>query len=229
MFPVALSLVFTVVFVVVGLRSLVRFAHATAEGMGGERAVELCHLLMSLAMVAMTWGWTGGPDSISGIAQIVAFGLFAVLFAVDLLRSSAGRGVAESGYHLLTAAAMVWMVAAMPLLMGMSADVGGAAAGGQHHGGSSGDVVVTTDAGAMTAAAPLWAVVVSWAFVLLLVFAAVYWVPRTIRTPDREAVLVGAGGPAAGPGPAVHECSRLDAGCHVLMALGMAAMLVAMS
>jgi hypothetical protein len=46
---------FTIVFAVTGLYSLVRFATLVAGTAGeGDRVAELAHLLMSIAMIAMT-------------------------------------------------------------------------------------------------------------------------------------------------------------------------------
>ena len=79
-----------------------------------DRAAEAAHLLMSLAMIATTWGWTGGPGSTSGMVQVGLFGLFALWFV-----AGAVGGSIPDGLHTTNAAAMVWMVVAMPELMGM--------------------------------------------------------------------------------------------------------------
>jgi uncharacterized protein DUF5134 len=105
----ALVLAFMVVFTVTGLRALVRlFARAA-----GDRTAEASHLLMSIAMVGMAWGWPAGADTAGGAVQLVVFGVLAVVFVVRLLEP-AERQPAGSAYHLLVVGAMVWMLLAVP-------------------------------------------------------------------------------------------------------------------
>jgi hypothetical protein len=105
-----LVLAFTAVFTITGLLSLVRLF---ARGSSGDRTAELSHLLMSIAMVGMTWGWPAGPDTAGGAAQLAVFGLLAVVFLVRVL-DPAEHPPAGSGYQLLSLGAMVWMLLAMP-------------------------------------------------------------------------------------------------------------------
>jgi hypothetical protein len=107
MFP---TLAFTAIFTVTGLRSLVRLV---ARPAGGDRTAELSHLLMSVAMVGMAWGWPAGTDTAGGLAQLVVFGVLAVVFVARLLDPAEQRP-AGSAYQLLMLAAMVWMLLAMP-------------------------------------------------------------------------------------------------------------------
>jgi hypothetical protein len=253
---VLLTVLFTAAFTVTGLYSLVRFAALTAGVTDhGDRVAELSHLLMSLAMIAMTWAWSGGPDSASGILQIVVFGLFGLYFLARAIRPNGGHhGRSESAHHLVMAAVMVWMVAAMAVLRGGSGMSGDAHAG---HGlmtgmdGMNGMTGMGGTGGAdgMTmsvSATPSWATVVSIVLVALLAAAAGLWTTRAVL-PSR------ATGPAPGSAPAdaapeapvaarprgvavVAAPSgvariigpRLDAGCHLLMSLGMAGILLAM-
>lgn len=47
-----------------GLYSLLRFAaRLSAAQAGNDRVAALAHLLMSVAMIAMTWAFSGGPDN----------------------------------------------------------------------------------------------------------------------------------------------------------------------
>ncbi|GAA5115308.1 hypothetical protein GCM10023320_13970 [Pseudonocardia adelaidensis] len=125
----ALLVVLTAVFAGTGLYSLVRLsALASGAATGGDRVAELSHLLMSVAMLGMTWGRTGGPDTPGGVVQLVVFGLLSAWFLVHVLRPYGHRRVGAA-YHAVVQVAMVWMVAAMPALMGM----GGAAAGSAVH------------------------------------------------------------------------------------------------
>ncbi|GAA0948379.1 DUF5134 domain-containing protein [Pseudonocardia zijingensis] len=175
------GLVFTVVFAATGMYSLVLLARGPA---GTDRVAEVAHLLMSIAMIAMSWGWTGGPDTLSGLAQIAVFGLFGAWFLAHQL-STGGPVLSGPTYHVVVLGAMVWMVAATP---------GGGHTHHAHHA-----------AAAAAGTGPLTRLV-TVAAAALLAAAAVWWVARAVRTRR-----------------------RLEASCHVLMSLGMAAMLIAMA
>jgi hypothetical protein len=233
----ALSLVFTVVFVVTGAYSLVRLALLTAgAGPGGDRLAELSHLLMSLAMVGMATGWTGGPTSAGGVLQLVLFGLLTVWFLGRLALPAPGHARVGDAYHLVMLAAMVWMVAAMPQLMGTTGSTtaaGGGAHAHHHHGGGSAEALTPH---AVAAATPPWVLAVNGAFVVLLAAAAVMWSHRAMRprtgvdgcavpVPDAGAVLATRAVPT---GFARLTGPRTDACCHLLMSIGMGAMLIAM-
>jgi uncharacterized protein DUF5134 len=106
----ALELAFTVAFTATGLRSLVRLLGPVPVG---GRLGEASHLLMSGAMVGMTWGLTGGPDSPGGTAQLVVFWLLALAFGVRVLDPGERPRIGDA-HHLLMLGAMVWMVAGTP-------------------------------------------------------------------------------------------------------------------
>jgi len=204
-----------------------------------DRAAELSHVLMSVAMIAMTWGWSGGPSSPSGVLQIVAFGLIGLYFLIGAVRGY--RAPVAGAYHLVMALAMVWMVASMPLLMG-AGDSSGEAMEGMPWMTSGG----SGSSGPVGAGAHPWVLAVSLVFVTLLVAALVFWTARATRgsaggdeiccVPDpgtREGgVANGRGSVAladAPPKPVRHLLApRADAVCHVLMSAGMAGMLAAM-
>lgn len=112
---------FTAVFAVTGLCSLARLRG------GGDRTAQLSHLLMSVAMLGMAWGWQAGPDTAGGTAQLVVFGVLAVVFVVRVL-DPAEPPSAGSAHHLLALAAMVWMVLSMPGSHGHDVHDGHAAA-----------------------------------------------------------------------------------------------------
>ncbi|HWD06095.1 MAG TPA: DUF5134 domain-containing protein [Amycolatopsis sp.] len=189
----ALSWLFTVVFAITGLYSLYRFAGLmSGTGRDGDRAAELAHLLMSLAMVGMTWAWTGSADTTGGIVQVVVFGLFALWFAGGLL---AGAHRVGGAYHLVMAVAMVWMVVAMPLLMGGMA--GGPGDGGRADmpGMQSANPMPTTGA---LASRPAWVSLVTVVLIVLLAVAALWWLSHLVlaRIPvcsDRRRSTNGAG------------------------------------
>jgi hypothetical protein len=248
LFSLTSALVFTLVFAVTGGYALVRFALITADGGGGDRLVELSHLLMSVAMVAMTWG--AGTGRLAKALQIAVFAGLGMWFLAraTLVTGGTGHGRLPDTDHAVTAAAMVWMVAAMPLIMGTSmAGMSDGASGGHagHGGGAAGDGgmpgVGEMDGAAATT--PTWVLAVSVAFVVLLVAGAVFWAVRAWRggaEPEPVAQLAGTG--AAGgiavavrtravggrTGLAALTGARRDALCHLLMSAGMAGMLLAM-
>lgn len=210
MFSPGLALVFTAIFLVTGGYALVRLVELLAtRDRGGSRIGELGHLLMSLGMLAMTWGVAGGAW------QVVVFGVLAVWFVRRLLLPPAGHERYVEAYHAVMAATMVWMVAAMPVLMA-SGDGGG----GHHHGGG---------------ATPFRVGAVTFVLVVVSLASAAFWLVRVVRpVPDggcSPAALPdgGSGSVAVAARPVVAVVgSRLDAGCHLLMSLGMAGMLLVM-
>ncbi|GLZ54553.1 DUF5134 domain-containing protein [Actinomycetospora sp. NBRC 106378] len=207
MFSPGATLVFTAIFLVTGGYALVRIAQLlVTRDRDGSRVGELAHLLMSLGMLAMTWGVTGG------VLEVVAFGVLTVWFVRRLLLP-AGHERHVEAYHAAMSATMVWMLAAMPALMASGDD-----AGSHHHGGS---------------AMPFPTGAVTFVLVVVSLAAAAFWLVRIVRPVPGEgcapAVLADAGSVAVAARPVVATVgSRLDAGCHLLMSLGMAGMLLAM-
>jgi hypothetical protein len=235
---IVVTVLLAIVFLVVGGYSLVRLALLVGEvGPGGDRLAELSHLLMSIAMIAMALGWSGGPSSGSGIIQLVLFGVLTVWFLGRAAARTAGHRPSSSVYHMVVCASMLWMVAAMPQLMGMP-EMGSMAGG--HAGHDAGATAAAAPGAAMGAPAPTWMVVTSWVFIVLLAAAGLMWVGRAVRPlpiePDAEPTDPGGraeGAVAVAVRPRstrlVHLVGpRADAWCHVLMSVGMAAMLLAM-
>ena len=241
----AVTVVFTVVFLMISCYSLLRLALlAAAVGPEGDQLAELSHLLMGLAMIAMTLGWTGGPGSASGIVQLLLFGLLTLWFLGRAVGRSAGHGGTSNVYHLVMTASMVWMVAAMPRLMGMP-ETGSADAMASMHGGHDGGSAAGAAHATAMAHAPTWMVAVNWGFVALLGAGAALWARRAARARPNDpgaAVPSELDDPVASSSrsatavatrpttssPLVRLASpRTDAVCHLLMSLGMAVMLVA--
>lgn len=220
-----LSMVFTVVYVVTGVYSLARLAQLMAEpDDDGDRLVELFHLAMSLAMIAMAWAWTGGPDTAGGMVQVVVFGAFTAWFLHSAVTRATTHGQLTNGYHVVMGAAMTWMVAAMPLMMGGSSggmDMSGHAGHAGHHAAAT---TSGTDAPATMAPAPGWVVAVTVVFVALLVAAAGWWADRAIHADDPGPQPTG----AVATRTATSLAIRIEPSCHLLMSLGMAGMLLAM-
>ncbi|HEX2301741.1 MAG TPA: DUF5134 domain-containing protein [Pseudonocardiaceae bacterium] len=244
----ALAVAFTALFGVTGVFHLRRWVVLSSAGTvaGQDRAVELGHLLMSLAMIGMVWVWGG---STARWLQTAVFGLLTVLFVARAAAVRSGGvggygGRAVWGYHALAMGAMAWMVAAMPLLgHGMAA--GGS---GHHHDGTA---TASASAAAPMGDAPVWAVSATVLLAGLLAVSTVVWAVVSSRThapasaPATLAAGVGAAG-SAGSDRAVPDQGagsnqagsdeviarpghdRAAGWCHALMGVGMAGMLLLM-
>lgn len=175
------SVILTALFAATGGYALWRWSGAVSAravrpetdalpGVSPDPVIDLNQVLMSAAMVIMIW-WPSGP--IGSWLQVAVFAVFAVIMALS--GRPAGPGVrhrAGSVAHVIMNLAMVWMLAAMPLLMPRSAG----AAGGHHHGAGGGPI------GPAVGQAPLWAVAVSWLATGVTVAVAVWWAVRAIRS-----------------------------------------------
>ncbi|SIT72274.1 DUF5134 domain-containing protein [Microbacterium sp. RU33B] len=124
--------------------------------------IDVNHLVMSAAMIVMIW--TSVIDAATW-AQVIVFAIFALALVPGLLAKTATRERVSLAAHVGLNAAMIWMLAAMPLLMaGM--EMGHDGSSGHHHGGGS---------EMMATATPAWADVVNLLFVALSAAAAVWW------------------------------------------------------
>lgn len=174
--PLALAL--SAVFVLTGAYALVRWSAAmTGPLPPGRRMAELAHLLMSVAMLVMTWTWAGT----AGVtAQIVLFTVFAGYFLVDAVHRyrTGSHGCAGGSAHALTAAAMVWMLAAMPLIMPVP--VSGSASGHGAHSGHAGGVGAGMETAVPTGPAG-WAVVLTIGASAALLATSAFWAARALR------------------------------------------------
>lgn len=207
------DLIFTVLFAATGLYCLIDLVRGLrARGRGGaldpDVVIDVTHVIMSAAMILMVW---------VNITEVVLWTL-AVLFAilavalVPAFRSAADRARRlDLAGHVTLDVAMIWMLAAMPLLMaGMGSGTGEmsgmdqmAGMADMSAGGEAGDGGMM-----MTTATPLWADLVNVAFVVLSAAAALWWLARAVRTSGHH---------------------RGHFVCHTGMAAGMAAMLVVMN
>lgn len=232
-----LAWLLTVAFVLTGGYALVRCSATVAGPLPTERrTAELAHLVMSVSMVVMIWSWFSTAGL---VVQVVLFALFTAYFTTRAVRGWRGAAHACAGgaAHAMMAAAMVWMLVAMPLVMAMpvsaSGGEGGHAGHAGHGGASSGDAMA---AGGRAG----WAVAVTLAVCVALLVACGYWALRAVRRapvaapdPARTPALVGAGDaeptPATAPRPVPAALGdRSDGACHTVMSLGMVAMLVGM-
>ncbi|OIU86408.1 DUF5134 domain-containing protein [Microbacterium sp. AR7-10] len=165
---------------------------ARTEGLADEELIDINHAVMSAAMILMTWVTV--LDAVTW-AQIALFAIFALALVPALTRAHGFPHRVDLVGHIVLNAAMIWMLAAMPLLMAgidMGGDGGSAHAG--HHGGSD-------EMGLM--ATPVWADVVNAAFIVTCAMGALWWLYRAVAIRGH----------------------RMHVLCHVLMAAGMGLML----
>lgn len=218
-----LSVASTVVFLVTGTYSLLRLLWPPSGAARPDRLAASLDLLMSAAMIAMMWAWTGGPTSTSGMLQIALFGALTLWFLGRVVNREPGH-VLTNAWHVLAAATMTWMAVAMPPMTGM--DMSGMDMPGMDMSGMDvsepGQAVVSTpglDA-------------VGYALLVLLTGATLWWVWRAASgVAPTDADPAPAGGTAALA--ARRRLGRLgdarvEAGCHVLMSVGMAAAVLTM-
>lgn len=132
--------------------------------------VDANHALMSVSMIAMIWLPFG---QIGSWVQAGAFALLgAGLAALSVRATPAVHGV-DGLSHVLLNAAMVWMLLAMPLLMG----TGPSASGGghhQHHGGG-------TEAAHQVSATPGWVSATNTVAIAISAAVALWWAVRAVR------------------------------------------------
>jgi hypothetical protein len=172
----------TVLFALSGGYSLLRWAslRAGVAGHHGDQVAELSHVLMSLGMIAMVWAYGGGTgDAVQLIAYLALSGYF--LTRLVRGRATGHPGCPAPGFHLLMSGSMVWMVAAMPLLMAGS--VAGPSGGMQMDGMTMGGADTGLDARPVTAT-PGWAIALTWVFIAGLVLGAGFWLRRALPAPS---------------------------------------------
>ena len=216
-----LALVLSVVYLLTGLYALLRWAAAmTGPLPPALRTAELSHVLMSVAMLAMTWTMTG---PLGTAVQIVAFTVFAAWFLADALRRrrTGAHGCSGGTAHALMAAAMVWMLAGMSWIMPATSS---AAGGSSAHAGHAGHTSEMADMPGMggaattgtTVTAPAaWAVGITVLACVALVAVAAYWLARAVRegaaAPGRGPAAPIPAGPAAAAGPGTGAVATLPA------------------
>jgi hypothetical protein len=148
-------------------------SRASDGGLSDSGLIDVNHGLMSIAMIAMIW------VSVIDVVTWAQMAVFAVL-ALSLLpvfgraRDTAVR--IDLAGNVLLDAAMIWMLAAMPLLMAGAMDAGGGSAHAGHH--AVGDEMLT--------ATPVWADVVNVVFVVISAAAALWWVYRLVAAREHR-------------------------------------------
>lgn len=177
-FPV--NVVLTVAFGLTGLYcvfhlfSTRRLSSATSSrSLTDTQVIDVNHVIMSAAMILMTWVMIG--DALLWM-QVVLFAVLALSLVPNWARTHALVDRIDIAGHALLDLAMIWMLAAMPLLMaGM--DHGGGTGHGDHGAQDTGTSVATT---------PVWADVVNAGFVVVCVVAGAWWIGRATMCSRRR-------------------------------------------
>lgn len=184
-----------------------RDAASGSQPLTDAQVVDVNHVIMSAAMTVMTWVMIG---DVLLWAQVVLFVVLAVSLLLNWQRATRAVDRVDVAGHVLMDAAMIWMLAAMPLLMaGMdhAHETGhGSGHGSGHsdhgsHAGHGGHAMETSTA------TPAWADVVNVGFVVVCGVATMWWLFQVV-------------------GVSRH---RWHSACHALMAAAMGVMLVAMN
>lgn len=197
------NLVLTVAFVYTGL---VCVGYLVAAAVPGRRTrhttahdtvVHLDHAVMSAGMILMAWI----PVTVLPWLQIAVFTGFGLVLLAMSIRAREARIRIDLAGHVVLNAAMVWMVAAMPLLMA-DMSMGGMGTGEMPMGDMPMD-----GTGMAAMITPPWVDAVNLVFVVLSAGVALWQVYRFVTVRHH----------------------RLHASCHAVMGAGMAAMLVLMN
>lgn len=207
------SLLLTAAFTFTGLVCVVHLvrhrhrAESSVAGPGGlaprmDSIVHANHLVMSIGMIFMTWVNIG---TIALWIQSFFFAALAVVMVIGSLRAPSRTSTVSLFGHIALNSSMVWMLLAMPLLMGHKTS-GGDHADGDHARSSGMGHSPDMSHGMAMAPIPDWAATVNWVAVGLSALAAIWWIGLLVRSRD-----VG-----------VHMQ------CHAVMGFGMALMLFLM-
>lgn len=174
-------------------------AAGAPPGLSCGDLVDINHSVMSLAMVLMIWVSLG---DVAVWTQVVLFGALGLSLVPELRRAAPSAWRIDLFGHVMLDAAMMWMLAAMPLLM---AGMGGMGAGGGAH---AGHAEHSEGAMNMSMQTPGWADAVNAGFVLLCAVGVLWWSWR---------------------GATARRGHRLHVLRHAMMAAGMGLMLVLMN
>lgn len=167
------NVILTVVFATTGIYCFVLlFSHRSVLGHRlsldfNATVIHLTHAVMSVAMTAMCW-ILAFPAVLNWV-QIILFSVLALALVPGLWNAPTLLYRIDLVGHIWLGAAMVWMIAAMPLLM---TETGGGGHSSGH--GKGGSVTIST---------PEWVDVVNAVFVAGSLALAFFWVYRafTIR------------------------------------------------
>lgn len=219
--------ILTLVFAATGGWFLVHLATASAHGRTStlaDRTCALAHVAMSLAMIAMSWPW---GMRLPLWPQLVVFALATVWFLVLALpsRRSAehahGSGRLSDVHHASMMAAMVWMIATMPVLM----STGGTSDNGGHHHASASAASVQA-ASSEPAGTPEFIVWTSLALGAFFILSSLRWISAAVDV--GRSLFDAAGGTDEPQGRSARRTTAIDAACHGAMSVGMGVMFLVM-
>ncbi|MBG6096672.1 DUF5134 domain-containing protein [Nocardioides luteus] len=181
------DLLLTVAFVLTGTSGI--WTLVVCPGTGGQAVLHVNHTVMSAAMILMIWVilW-----DVAVWAQVALFAILTVALLPALRRTSGRARRTDVVGHLALNAAMIWMLAAMPLLMADTHAAGSHTAGHAGHSGAA--------AALPTAAAPGWAIVVNSLFITACAAGVIWWLLRAAAVREHRLPALGHGLMATGMG-----------------------------
>ena len=183
------DLLLTVAFVLTGTSGI--WTLVVCPGPGGQTVLHVNHTAMSAAMILMIWvivrdaaAWT----------QVALFAILTLALLTELRRASDRARRTDLVGHLSLNAAMIWMLAAMPLLMTDAHAAGTHTAGHAGHSGAAAALPPTA------AAAPGWAIMINSLFVAACAAGVIWWLLRAAAVREHRLPALGHGLMATGMG-----------------------------
>ncbi|OUZ06327.1 hypothetical protein BHE97_19180 [Aeromicrobium sp. PE09-221] len=167
-----LNIILTVAFLFTASVCVGNYVAIRRQAAAGEDArtsaelVDINHTVMSAAMILMIWS---AIPSVGSWLQIVVFMVFAFALVWAFLDSRATASWVDTAGHVVLNIAMVWMLAAMPLLM---------TSGAAEH---SSNMAGSQDHGTLEAAATTWVDVMNGVVVAFCATGALWWLYQTLR------------------------------------------------
>lgn len=164
-----LTIAFSFTALVCGVHFLRHRVAGTSDGgeLSDSAVIDANHGLMSIAMIAMIWL---PMIEIVTWAQVALFAVLALSVLPLFGRATDGADRLDLVGHITLDIAMMWMLAAMPLLMAGVMDASAGSAHAAHH-MTAGEAIMET---------PFWADVVNVIFIVVSAAAAVWWLFRLI-------------------------------------------------
>ncbi|MFI5623043.1 DUF5134 domain-containing protein [Nocardioides sp. NPDC051685] len=188
------DLLLTVAFVLTGTSGI--WTLVVCPGSGGQTVLHVNHTVMSATMILMIWVIL---RDVAVWAQVAVFVILTLALLPALRRTSSRARRADVVGHLALNAAMIWMLAAMPLLMTNAHADGPHTAGIAGHAGHSGSVAALPPTAA-AAAAPGWAILVNSLFVAACAAGLIWWLLRAAAVREHRLPALGHGLMATGMG-----------------------------
>ena len=184
------DLLLTVAFVLTGTSGI--WTLVVCPGPGGQTVLHVNHTAMSAAMILMIWVIVRDAAAWS---QVALFAILTLALLIALRRAGDRARRTDLVGHLALNAAMIWMLAAMPLLMTDAHAAGTHTTGHAGHSGAAAALPPTT-----AAAAPGWAIVVNSLFVAVCAAGVIWWLLRAAAVREHRLAALGHGLMATGMG-----------------------------